>query len=288
MTKFKFSIITINYNNFNGLKQTIESVLCQTYTNYEYIVIDGGSSDGSKKIIENFSDKIDYWVSEPDKGIYNAMNKGVDKANGEYYLFLNSGDTLHDEHVLELMSKECSNEDLVIGKVFYLNTRELSSLPTNLTMKHFYNRSLQHPATFMKWTVFETIKYDESYRIVSDWKLFIEAVIFNNASYKHSSVVVADFDSTGISSTNKRLVEFERNKILESMFPKRVLEDYASFYCGEGYKLGYYDKFFIKLRSYKYGKYIYMLSVMIMKFISFFRPGASFAKDFPSLLPDND
>ena len=151
-------------------------------------------------------------------------------------------------------------------------------------MKHFYSRSLPHPSTFMKRTIFESLHYDESFRIVSDWKLFIEAVIMRNASYAFSDVVVTDFDTTGISATNKRLVDAERRKVLETMFPQRVLEDYVNFIEGDGYKTGYYDAFFIKLRSYKYGKVLYTMCVMIMKIISIFRPGASFAKDYPTLL----
>lgn len=280
----KFSIITINYNNSQGLKQTIESVVSQSFSDYEYIVIDGGSKDGSKDVIEDFADRIAYWVSEPDSGIYNAMNKGVSKASGEYCLFLNSGDVLHSNNVLEQIAAGGLDTDLLIGKVRYLNTGQLSSLPDVLTMKHFYSRSLPHPSTFMKRTIFESLHYDESFRIVSDWKLFIEVVIMRNASYAFSDVVVTDFDTTGISATNKRLVDAERRKVLETMFPQRVLEDYVSFIEGDGYKTGYYDAFFIKLRSYKYGKVLYTMCVMIMKIISIFRPGASFAKDYPTLL----
>ncbi|MDR2910496.1 MAG: glycosyltransferase [Bacteroidales bacterium] len=90
----KLSIITINLNNVAGLQKTIESVVKQTFTDYEYIVIDGGSTDGSADIIKQHANKITYWVSEPDKGIYNAMNKGIRVAKGEYCLFLNSGDWL--------------------------------------------------------------------------------------------------------------------------------------------------------------------------------------------------
>ena len=280
----KFSIITINYNNSQGLKQTIESVVSQSFSDYEYIVIDGGSKDGSKDVIEDFADRIAYWVSEPDSGIYNAMNKGVSKASGEYCLFLNSGDVLHRNNVLEQIAAGGLDTDLLIGKVRYLNTGQLSSLPDVLTMKHFYSRSLPHPSTFMKRTIFESLHYDESFRIVSDWKLFIEAVIMRNASYAFSDVVVTDFDTTGISATNKRLVDAERRKVLETMFPQRVLEDYVSFIEGDGYKTGYYDAFFIKLRSYKYGKVLYTMCVIIMKIIAFFKRSASFVNDFPLFL----
>ena len=107
------SIITINYNNKSGLSRTIESVINQTYSNIQYIIIDGASTDGSKKIIKKYEHHISYWISEPDSGIYNAMNKGVDKAVGDYLLFLNSGDYLHGKH-----SKKCTFYTLRFGCSF--------------------------------------------------------------------------------------------------------------------------------------------------------------------------
>ena len=101
----QLSIITINYNNLAGLQKTFESVFNQTFQDFEYIVIDGGSTDGSKELIEQYHDKIDYWVSEPDSGIYNAMNKGIVRANGEYLQFLNSGDSLLGENILKNVFK---------------------------------------------------------------------------------------------------------------------------------------------------------------------------------------
>ena len=113
----KLSIITINYNHKEGLLKTIKSVVNQTYHDIEYIVIDGGSTDGSVDVVKQYEDSISYWVSEPDCGIYNAMNKGVAKATGEYCLFLNSGDSLHGtDSILEFVSK-LSGEDLLMGRV---------------------------------------------------------------------------------------------------------------------------------------------------------------------------
>ena len=97
----KLSIITINYNNARGLERTIKSVICQTFTNYEYIIVDGGSTDGSLEVINKYADHISKWVSEPDEGIYNAMNKGTRMASGEYFNYMNSGDCFCDAHVLE-------------------------------------------------------------------------------------------------------------------------------------------------------------------------------------------
>ena len=96
----KFSIITINYNNKDGLEMTINSVLGQSFQGFEYIIIDGGSTDGSIDIIKKYESRIDYWVSEPDNGVYNAMNKGIRKATGDYINFMNSGDAYHSSSAL--------------------------------------------------------------------------------------------------------------------------------------------------------------------------------------------
>ena len=109
----KLSIITVNLNNREGLRKTAESVVSQTYKDYEWIVIDGGSTDGSKELIEQYAEHISYWVSEPDKGIYNAMNKGIRQAHGEYFLFLNSGDSLCDDDIVESFCVGNFKEDIV-------------------------------------------------------------------------------------------------------------------------------------------------------------------------------
>ena len=112
----KITIITINFNNCEGLGKTIDSVVSQSCHDYEYIVIDGGSTDGSVNVIKDNADNIDYWVSEKDDGIYNAMNKGIDHATGEYCLFLNSGDTLHDCEVIASVVPVLE-ADIVVGAI---------------------------------------------------------------------------------------------------------------------------------------------------------------------------
>ena len=119
----KISIVTINYNNPSGLKKTIESVVNQTWKNFEYIIIDGGSTNGDVDIIKSFDNQIDYWVSEPDKGIYNAMNKGIKKATGDFIIFINSGDNFTNSSVLEeVQSKLTSDFDIYYGDYYRIKS----------------------------------------------------------------------------------------------------------------------------------------------------------------------
>lgn len=115
----KLSIITINYNNRDGLQHTIESVINQTSHEFEYIIIDGGSTDGSVDIIKQYTNQIDYWVSEPDRGIYHAMNKGIDIAKGEYCIFMNSGDLFHNTSSIKDSINHLDGTDIVNGNTFF-------------------------------------------------------------------------------------------------------------------------------------------------------------------------
>lgn len=128
-----FSIITINYNDKSGLRRTIESVASQTYVDYEYIIIDGGSTDGSVDVIKEFASDIDCWVSEKDRGIYHAMNKGVLQAHGDYCLFLNSGDAFYDKSVLEHIAEKGLKEDIIVGKLVSFTNDYLLTLPQDLS-----------------------------------------------------------------------------------------------------------------------------------------------------------
>lgn len=278
----KISIITINYNNKEGLDHTIKSVVGQSTNNFEYIIIDGGSTDGSLDVINLYSNRISHWISEKDHGIYNAMNKGISIANGKYCLFLNSGDYLYDNNVVsELLSHTEEKDDFIIGRVFFSNTGEYSNVDQNLTMLRFFQSSIPHPSTLIKRSLLLQNKYDENYRIVSDWKFFIQELILKNASFRILNTVVACFDSTGISSQNIRLVEKERNLVLNELLPNRIRIDYLRFINGSDYKQTTYDEFFRKLSRYKYSKYIYSISVLFVRLISFFKKSAAFAFDYP-------
>jgi glycosyltransferase involved in cell wall biosynthesis len=221
---YKLSIITINYNNLEGLERTVESVVNQTWKEFEYIVIDGGSADGSASYIESQSNNIDYWLSEPDKGIYNAMNKGILKATGEYLLFLNSGDHLYSNEVLDRNHDHISSHDLVCFNLLVIGevTSEIVLLPRELRFSYFFDGgTLCHPSTLIKKSLFNTVGlYDENLKIVSDWKFFIIALFKFNATYKYVDTVFSTFYIGGLSTLdeNKSLMVEERNKVLNEDF----------------------------------------------------------------------
>jgi glycosyltransferase involved in cell wall biosynthesis len=225
----KLSIITINYNNLEGLKKTLTSIVNQTCKEFEYIVIDGGSTDGSKAFIESHSDIIDYWVSEPDNGIYNAMNKGILKASGEYVLFLNSGDHFFDNDVLNKNIQYIQKYDLIYFdlQMISASSTKIASYPDNLRFSDLYFGSLPHPATFIKKTLFEKVGcYDENLKIVSDWKFFIVALFKYHCTYIKINGTLTTFYADGISSKKDNLLE--RNQVLNDCFKEYIL-DYAVF-----------------------------------------------------------
>ena len=157
----KYSIVTINYNNAEGLRRTIQSVVSQTYADYEYLIIDGGSTDGSVDIIKEYENKISYWVSEKDGGIYNAMNKGVKASNGEYLIFMNSGDVFYRDKVLEDIQSTNKTDDIIVGKVFTDKGEEFLYQPNQPTMYFFYSSTIPHQGAFIKKWLLHKYPYDE-------------------------------------------------------------------------------------------------------------------------------
>lgn len=274
----KLSIITVNLNNAAGLEKTAESIVNQTFTDFEWIVIDGGSTDGSVNVIRKYEDRITYWVSEKDTGIYNAMNKGVKVAKGEYCLFLNSGDKLHSDDVLISVTDKINkdSEDFIICRILFPKYNFLSSAPSVLTMNFFYCGSLPHCGTFIKTNLFLDLLYDESLRIVSDWKFFMQEIIFNQSSYRMLDIVVSDFDCEGISS-DIPACDTERSAVLNEFFPANVLLDYQKF---NSYNSDY-DIFFKQLRRHRFSKVLYSLDVILLRILSVFRSEYKFARSFP-------
>jgi glycosyltransferase involved in cell wall biosynthesis len=211
----KLSIITINRNNADGLRKTIESVVCQTFKDFEYIVIDGASTDESVDIIKGHLANINYWVSEPDGGVYDAINKGIKSADGEYCLFLNSGDYLSSNFALEKAFKYDFFEDIIYGDVIlenYLGKRKLMKYNFKLSILHFFVGSnwqhINHQNCFIRKSLFLKFGF---YRIdlqyVSDLAFLIKAIFKCGASYRYIPIAISIYNTTGISSNPKNRIK---------------------------------------------------------------------------------
>ena len=220
----KLSIITVNYNDAVGLERTIKSVLSQTFHDYEFIIIDGGSTDDSVNVIKKYESHIHYWVSERDGGIYPGMNKGLRQAKGEYVNFMNGGDCYHSVDVLDKIFALKTNADIITGTHSENGLRNVGK--GGVTMLDLYKWAIDHQASFIRREVAQRHPYDEKYRIVSDWKFFIEALVLDNCSFYYTDTIVVDVDMEGISNTNFELDRKEREAVLKELFPERVLEDY--------------------------------------------------------------
>jgi glycosyltransferase involved in cell wall biosynthesis len=230
----KLSIITINFNNKAGLIKTTQSVFEQTFTDYEYLLIDGGSTDGSKEYIELHKGKFSYAVSEPDKGIYNAMNKGILQAKGEYLQFLNSGDWLADSSVLEKVFDKLPDCDMVYGNMLKVipggkTVNDKGPPGGNISFQTFYTWNINHSPSFIKAVLFTKYGlYDEQLKIASDWKFFLIAFGLNSSYILYKNIEVAYFDMTGISNVQKDLLRAEKKKVLEELVPYPILTDYRN------------------------------------------------------------
>jgi len=224
------SIITINYNNCAGLKKTIDSVVTQTFKEFEFIIIDGNSTDGSKEVIEENRSKFTFCLSEPDTGIYNAMNKGIVNSNGEYLLFLNSGDYLCNSDVLKKVFNKESIADIIYGnmQIDYGNGKiEFGKMPSKLTFKQMYLDTLWHPVSFIKRSLFQTYGlYNEKYKMVADYDFFFNVIIMKSIPTQYIDMDVSVFNMEGVSSlaTNKEKEQQERKMVMQSYLPPLVIE----------------------------------------------------------------
>lgn len=238
----KLSVVTINYNNAGGLQMTIDSVAAQTYKEFEHIIVDGNSHDEGVRIIQEYDyaqrssgqpHPIIRWTSEADKGIYNAMNKGVRMAQGEYVLMLNSGDTLVDAHVLEHIVPQLDGTDIVQGNTVEeregKTTQNKGYGRSEITMRDVMEANFLHQASFCRRDLFVRFGYfDESYAIVADKKFFMTCLGLHDATFKYVDLNVANFDTTGISSAtsgewNKKHQE-ENERMRKELFSSRLRE----------------------------------------------------------------
>lgn len=282
----KLSVITINYNNCEGLRKTIESVVNQTWRDFEYVVIDGGSTDGSVEVIKEYADRIDYWVSEPDKGIYNALNKGVAVAKGEYCNFMNSGDCFYAPDTLQKLFAQQPTADIVCGNTFLTNG-ELKKAQTEISMTWLFANSICHQSAFIRTTLMQQYGYDERYRIVADRKFFVQALVQANCSYEAVDVAVVSYDVTGLSAQNPERSRLEYARMLEELIPERIRVDYAKQQRGALHQDTAYDRLFAELRNRRYARIVYRFTHLFLRMCSLFKPSARFVKSFPKSMTED-
>lgn len=235
------SIITINYNNAQGLLKTLNNVLAQTCTDFEHVIVDGASTDNAVEIIQQYEkdatarDIKVVWVSEKDKGIYNAMNKGIKMASGEYIQILNSGDCLAaDTVVVDMYSalKEKEYPEILYGNMTKVDASGKvigKSTETPYSFHNYFVSTLNHDCAYIKRSLFDDDQYglyDEDLKIVSDWKWYTEAIGLGRVKPIYVNIDVTIFDAEGISETNLKLRNEERAKVLKEITPPAVWVDF--------------------------------------------------------------
>lgn len=227
----KLSIITINYNNKAGLEKTVASVMSQNWRDFEWIIIDGGSTDGSKEVIEklnaNPNANIAFWCSEPDNGVYNAMNKGISHAKGEYLNFMNSGDLFASPDSLSIVFKNTSEEELLFGLMVRENINgrinNLRNMKSELKWYDFYFDSLGHQSTFLKKSVFVKFGvFNESYKILADWEYWIRVILYEGISYKFLPYKISIYEGGGLSDSPAMLDDLKR--LRKAYYPEMIMK----------------------------------------------------------------
>jgi glycosyltransferase involved in cell wall biosynthesis len=231
------SVITVNYNNAQGLDRTIKSVLSQDYSDKEFIIIDGGSSDGSVELISEVSSSLSYYCSEKDEGVFYAMNKGLEKAKGDYVIFMNSGDVYVNERSLQqLVQGTVGNPDFVYGNIYFEkanNERREVVFPDHPRFIHYFTLFLPHQATLTKRKLFiQSGGYDLRYRLSADSVFIWDHIINKGSTYSHVNAFVSICEHGGLSTDvakNDEVLKKERLLFLKEKFPL-VYEDYLELH----------------------------------------------------------
>jgi glycosyltransferase involved in cell wall biosynthesis len=222
MQDAKLSIITVCYNAERTIERTIKSVITQTYKNIEYVVIDGQSTDKTLDLLKSYKNSIAVMVSEKDKGIYDAMNKGLDLSSGTYILLLNADDYLFSPNTIENMMVaigQHNDEDIFYGNLLMFDDKTGRGKiwkPGHISGKLLYSSTLPHPATIYKRTIFDKLnKFDETYKIAADYEFYVRAYT-QGANFRYLNQLVSVFSYGGISTSGeyKRLTHDERKKTL--------------------------------------------------------------------------
>lgn len=217
------SIITVNLNNKKGLLNTIKSVNSQSYKDFEWIIIDGGSTDGSKEIIEKYQDRFSFWCSEPDKGVYNAMNKGIIHSKGEWVQFLNSGDCLFDANTLKNVFSMWHNSDILYGNaIVEINGEKVfRSYPKELSLSYIIDHPINHQASFYKRCLYQEKMFDEENTVISDYIYLLELAL-KGKKFEYVDMIIATTEEGGLSS---RSMGVDNSSKVDKIIPPLIRRD---------------------------------------------------------------
>jgi glycosyltransferase involved in cell wall biosynthesis len=204
------SIITAVYNKNSTIEDCIKSVLSQNHVNKEFIVIDGGSTDGTLETLKKYDEIIDYWISEPDNGIYDALNKGIDQAHGDWIYFLGADDRLIDDKVLKDVFSTPPRGKLIYGNVRFCNTGTIYNGPFSRRKLYFNNICQQ--AVFYHRDLFRNIgNFDLKYPLHADWVFNMKAFSRSDTRPKYVQRTIANYSLSGMSSKNVDHVFFQEH-----------------------------------------------------------------------------
>lgn len=209
------TVITVVYNDATSLEETIKSVLNQTYSNVEYIIIDGQSTDGTLDIINKYQENIAYWITEPDNGLYDAMNKGIDSASGEWINFMNAGDIYYNENVLKdvFHNQDYEGYDVLFGSVEHKYHTVKNIRPIGDLKSLWKGMQFSHQSTFFKTSNHKKLKYDLKYNFAADYN-FIYNLYNSNFEFKSLNEIIATKLVSGLTETNIIKSIKERYKIV--------------------------------------------------------------------------
>ena len=256
-TKYpSLTIITICKDICLTIEKTIQSIVGQTYQDFQWIVIDGASQDGTLEILDKFKNRIDILVSEKDNGIYNAMNKGLRLAKGEYIYFLNGGDYLFDTTTLEKILSHPLIEDFIYGNIMVFNgmmNPYILKMPTQISLEFLYNKSIPHQSTFTKKSVFEkTSGFNESFPIAADYELTLRAFLLHSSKFQFVNNIFAWYLPYGASDNEENRI-LEKDKIHRKYFSFLKRSIYSnrmeSFYYTKRNHFGNYLKKLFGIRN---------------------------------------
>lgn len=263
------SIVTINYNNLEGLRKTIDSVLSQTWHDFEWIIIDGGSTDGSKELIEETAKQLassdfnplSYWCSEPDKGIYNAMNKGISHCKGEYINCMNSGDYFYNSDVLAKVFSEKLYGEIIYGNWYqqYANEQKFKEFPIYQIHYRFPYENICHQAIFCKTNILKEKNFEENI-LHADWKRWTEELL-SGKTFQHIPITVCIYDMYGLTGTKSKETFLQEHNLILSLYANQISLYHENFYI--------YNCIHILKENWLYSSILRITIKILSKFIKF-------------------